>query len=357
MRRPTTTNDGARRRVTIRSGSPAFSRRIDVRVATVLGVSTVLVVVLGAYSMSLGAVPVPLPEIAKTLVGQGSGQYDLVVLELRLPRVAVAILAGAALGLSGALFQSFARNPLVAPDIIGVNAGAGLVAVAILTVYTGHRAMIPAGAFAGAIAAAAVVYFAARTGHLSPYRLVLIGIGVDVFCRAGISYFLVQGESANAQAAVRWMVGSLSDVDRSSMWFLLVAVAVLAPAAMALRRPMEVMTLGDDSARSLGTRTELARAGVLLTGVLLAASAVAVCGPVAFVAFIAPHLARRIAKAPGTAVFPVAAAVGAVILLSADHVALHVVPVSLPVGVITPLIGGPYFLYLLRRASRREEFG
>lgn len=350
-----------RRRVVIRSSRwPTarwpVSRRIDVRAASVLAICVVAVACLGAYSMSLGSVPVPVTDIVATLIGQGSGEYDLVVLELRLPRVAVAVLAGAALGLSGALFQSFARNPLVAPDIIGVNTGAALVAVALLTVYADHRAWVPAGAFAGAIAAATIVYLTARTGRLSPYRLVLIGIGVDVFCRSGVSYFLVQGESARAQSAIRWMVGSLSDVDRSSMVFLAVAVAVLMPAAFALRRPLETMTLGEDSAQSLGTRVERARIAVLAVGVLLAASAVAVCGPVAFVAFIAPHIARRIVRAPGTSVFGVAAALGALIFLVADHVALHVVPVALPLGVITPLIGGPYFLYLLRRSSRREEF-
>jgi len=343
-----------RRRYIVRMWNDRFSRRLDRRVMVILVVAIASAVGVGAYGMTLGSVPIPLPDIVTTLLGRGDGTYDLVVVNFRLPRVAVALLAGAALGLSGALFQSFARNPLVAPDIIGVNTGASLVAVAILVGFPGNQAFIPIGAFLGAIAAAAVVYLNARSGHLSPYRLVLIGIGVDVFCRAGVSYLLVQGESMRAQAAVRWMVGSLSHVDQTSMWFLLIALAVLVPLAVALRRPLEMMTLGDDTARSLGVRLEPMRLAVLAVGVLLAAGAVAVCGPVGFVAFIAPHLARRLAATPGTAIFPVAAALGALIFVVADHLVQHVIPASLPLGVITPLIGGPYFLFLLRRTSRRE---
>lgn len=354
MSRQASPDGRPRPRLTVRLWNDRVSRRFDIRVGVILGLSATAAVALGVYGMTLGSVQVPPLEILATLFGQGNGEYDLVVLELRLPRVAVALLAGAALGVSGALFQSFARNPLVSPDIVGVNTGAGLVAVALLTAYSGHAALVPVGAFLGAIAAAAVVYFNARFGHLSPYRLVLIGIGVDVFCRAGISYLLVQGESMRAQAAVRWMVGSLGQVTTSSMWFMLVLVMILVPLAIVLRRPLEAMTLGDDAARSVGADPRRMRMVTLAVGVMPAAGVVAVCGPISFVAFIAPHLARRMARAPGTAILPVAAATGALLVLVADHLVQHVVPASLPLGVITPLIGGPYFLYLLRRAGRQE---
>ncbi len=354
MSRQTTADVRPRARRTVRTRNGRFSRRLDLRIGVILLLAGAVTVGLAVYGMTLGAVEVPFTEIPATLIGQGSGQYDLVVLELRLPRVAVAVLAGIALGVSGALFQSFARNPLVSPDIIGVNTGASLVAVALLTIYSSHVAFLPLGAFAGAIAAAAVVYLNARSGHVSPYRLVLIGIGVDVFCRAGVSYLLVQGESMRAQAAVRWMVGSLDQATPTSMWFLTTVVVFLVPAAMLLRRPMEAMTLGEDTAKALGADPKRMRMATLAVGVMLAASVVAICGPISFVAFIAPHMARRLANAPGTAILPVAGAVGALLVLVSDLLVQHVIPASLPLGVITPLLGGPYFLYLLRRVGRQE---
>ncbi|QSB14651.1 iron chelate uptake ABC transporter family permease subunit [Natronosporangium hydrolyticum] len=343
------------RQLTLRIPGTPFSRRLDRRILILAAAGLALTMAIAGYRLTLGDAPIPVTELWGALTGHGSASTEFIVRQLRLPRVAVAVLAGAAMGLSGALLQSLARNPLVAPDIIGVNAGAALVAVAVLTVYTGYRGALEVGAFTGAIAAAALVYLAAQQrGRLQPYRLVLIGIGVDAACRAGISFLLVAVESMPAQAAVLWMVGSLAGVGPGDAWFLLVMLLLLTPVVVAVRRPLMNLQLGEDTAQVLGTRTGPVRLTVLIVAVLLAASAVAICGPVAFVAFIAPHLARRIARAPGAAVLGIAALIGALLFLLADLVALHLLPVPLPLGVITPLIGGPYFLYLLLRMSRTE---
>lgn len=340
-------------RATLRLRRPfAVSVRLDLRViACCLGL-TVAGVAVFALTLGVGEFPIGPGEVVLTLLGQGQTGAEFIVLGLRLPRALVAILAGGALAVSGHIFQTLVRNPLASPDIIGVTSGAALVAVAIIVLGAG-AGLVPFGALAGATAAAILVYLLAWRGGVSPYRLVLVGIGIAAIASAGTSYLLVRGELADVQQATVWLVGSLNGRTWQEVVPLAVALGVLLPAAGALTRSLDVLSLGEEAATALGVRVGRARLGLVAVGAALAAVAVAATGPIGFVAFIAPHIARRLADRTGGAVLPVAALAGALLVLVADLVAgLVLAPTQLPVGIVTSVLGAPYFLFLLHRANK-----
>jgi iron complex transport system permease protein len=346
-----------RRRLTVRTGPgalglPALAIRIDLRLVVVLAATALLTLAAFTVGLALGDFPISPPEVLATLLGQGSPQHEFIVLQLRLPRVLVAILVGAAFALSGALFQSLARNPLVAPDVIGINAGAALLAVGVIVLGMPAALLAPA-AFCGALGAALLLYALAYRGGVSTYRLVLVGIAVNAGLTAGISYLLTRGDIEEVQRANVWLIGSIYASDWADVRLLGLALLVLVPAALALGRRLEALQLGDDLARALGAPVERTRLALVVVAVALAALSVSVAGPIAFVAFIAPHIARRLAATSGAGALPASAAVGALLMLVSDIVAQRLLaPTSLPVGIVTAVLGAPYFLYLLRRAGR-----
>lgn len=333
-------------------GGAGVSLRLDMRTAAVTVAASALATVLAVIAMGVGDFPISPREVIATLLGEGTARQEFIVIELRMPRVLLALLVGAAFALSGAIFQSLARNPLVAPDIIGVNAGAAAVAVGIIILGLPTAALAP-GAFAGALGAALLVYVLAHRRGLSTMRLVLVGIAVNALLTAVISFLLTRGEINDVQRATVWLIGSLYAADWADVRVLTVVVLVLGPAAVALGRRLEVLQLGDDLARGLGAPVQGTRMCLVVVGVGLAAVGVAVAGPIGFVAFIAPHIARRLARSTATGTLVAAMAVGALLLLASDVVAQRLfAPTALPVGVVTAMLGAPYFLYLLRRAGR-----
>jgi iron complex transport system permease protein len=341
-----------KRGAVLRLERPELSTRVDLRALWVLAALALAILAAVVTGLSIGDYPIGPVEVAKAIFGEGSEGAEFVVFGLRLPRVLAALLVGAALALSGAIFQALAQNPLVAPDIIGVNSGAALAAVAVI-VLGGPFALLAPAAFAGALAAAVAIYLLAWRRGVSRYRLVLVGIGLNAVLWAGISYLLTRAEIWEVQRAYVWLVGSVYGSDWQEVGLIAAGLAVLVPGTLALARPLGALQLGDEVARALGTRVEGARLGLVVCAVALAALAVTVGGPVGFVAFVAPHIARRLVRAPGGAVLPTALAAGALLVLAADLVAQRAfAPASLPVGILTALVGAPYFLYLLTRANR-----
>jgi len=314
---------------------------------------TGLILAAGVLGVSRGEFPLPLPDVAAALTGAGDQATRFIVVELRLPRALTAVLVGLALGMSGAIFQDLARNPLVSPDVIGIMAGAGLVAAGIL-VLGGSSAAVPAGALAGGLLTAGAVYVLAWRDGIHGARLVLVGIGITAMLTAATSYLLTRGAIDDVQRATVWLVGSVYGRGWEHVLPLGLALVVLVPAALALSRALEALQLGDDVATAFGVRVERSRGLLVLVAVALAAFAVAAAGPVAFVAFIAPHLARRLVPGagPGT-VLPLAGLAGAALVVVADTGArLALAPTELPVGIVTTVLAAPYFLVLLHRANR-----
>lgn len=345
-------------RIAVRPGP--FSVRLDLRVLAIVALLVAALVAALLVSVSQGEFAIPIADVASTLVGSGDPANDFIVLDLRLPRALTGILAGAALGLSGAIFQDLARNPLVAPDVIGVSSGASLAAISLIVFAdTNGTVSVPLAALGGALLAGAALYGLAWRDGLHGYRLVLVGIGVAALLDAGIAYALTRGRIFEVQAATVWLVGSLNGRGYEHVWPLTATLAALTPALVVLARRLEALQLGDDVARALGLGVERTRVGLLVVALVLTAVAISAAGPLVFVAFVAPHIARRICGTVSpTGVLPIAALCGSLLVICADLIGrLAFSPTEIPVGIITAIIAAPYFLLLLQRANRLGASG
>lgn len=275
---------------------------------------------------------------------------DVIVGDLRFARVLIAILAGAALGMSGCLIQGVVRNPLAAPDLIGVSAGAGVAATALLLLFPqlSLHWLIPA-AICGALATLWLLFRLLRNDALSPTRLVLTGVALSIWLAALTDWLLVS-HPQQTNAALIWLTGSLWGRGWNQLWVLLPWFAVLLPVSLMLALRLDLLALGDDAAESLGAGVLNTRKTALLLAVALAAISVAVCGTLSFVGLIAPHLARLLAGGNHLRLLPAAAMIGGLLVLVADILGRTLAaPLELPAGVFTSLIGAPYFLFLLTR--------
>lgn len=302
-------------------------------------------------SVSLGELQVPLTDVVPAIFGAGDPAAQFIVGELRLPRALVAVLVGVAFGLSGAIFQSLARNPLASPDIIGISSGASVAAVFGIVVLRVSGNALVGLALAGGLVTAVLIYVLAWRQGVSSYRLVLVGIGVASALSAITGYLLTRARIYDVQSATVWLTGSLNGRVWSDVRPLALALVVLVPAALALTPSLRLLQLGDETAVGLGLRVERARMLLVLVAVALAAGATAAAGPVAFVAFVAAPIARRLVGAP-LALVP-SALVGAVLMLVADLVARESLStIEMPVGIVTGIVGAPYLVWLLARSNR-----
>ncbi len=341
-------------RETVVSGSRtrADRRTRTLRGARVAVVIAVLIVLVAALSLSLGAVAVAPGDILAALVGRADRLTQFVILELRLPRILAAVLVGGCLGLSGALFQTLARNPLASPDIIGITASASATG-AVALVWFGLTGLALSGAVVvGTLVAAIVIYLLSWRDGISGYRFVLIGIGAAAVFGGIVSYVLTTADITDVQQALVWITGSINNIDPVALLVLAGSAAVLLPAALLLGRPLAALGLGDDTAAAIGVRVERTRLVVVVVAVALAAVAVSVAGPIAFVAFVAAPTARRLVGR-GSLALVSSALIGALVLVVSDIVAQFAVPgVVFPVGVVTGIVGAPYLLWLLVRTNR-----
>ncbi|AUA08768.1 iron chelate uptake ABC transporter family permease subunit [Streptomyces sp. SID8382] len=339
----------------VRLGHVSFVWRPWVALITLLlAAATFLVFCL---SIGVGDFPIGLPRVAATIFGRGERVDEFVIMDLRMPRALAGLVVGVALGVSGAITQSIARNPLASPDILGITGGAGAVAVFLVTVSGGAATAIvdavglSAAALAGGLGTGLLVYFLAWRRGLDGFRLILIGISVSAVMEAITTWLLASADIRDVARAQAWLIGSLDDRSweevRLALWCSLVLLAVVTCVAFQFK-PMH---LGDDVAAGLGVRYTMVRAVLLLCAVLLAGVAVSAAGPVPFVALVAPQVAMRMARCP-TPPMVASGMVGALLLIGADLVARTALPVDLPVGVVTAAIGGPFLVYLLVRANR-----
>ncbi|MFJ8713882.1 FecCD family ABC transporter permease [Streptomyces violaceus] len=324
-------------------------------VTLVLATATFLVFCL---SVGVGDFPISLSRVIATILGRGEQVDQFVIMDLRMPRALAGLVVGIALGVSGAITQSIARNPLANPDVLGITSGASAVAVFLVTVSGGTAAAIvnsvglSAAALAGGLGTGLLVYFLAWRRGIDGFRLILIGISVSAVMQAITTWLLVTADIRDVAKAQAWLVGSLEDRAwgevRVALWCSLVLLVVVSFVAFQFK-PMH---FGDEVAAGLGVRYAAVRAVLLLCAVLLAGVAVSAAGPVPFVALVAPQVAMRLARCP-TPPMVASGLVGSLLLIGSDLVARTALPVSLPVGVVTAAIGGPFLVYLLVRANLR----
>ena len=322
----------------------------------VIGILAGITAVLFAVSVLLGTYTVTIPDFFRILGGADIPGATFIVMENKLPRAVIAVLIGVAFGLAGTIFQTMLRNPLASPDIIGISYGASASAVAAIVLFGAAGVAVSLSALIGALAVAAAIYLLSRRGSAAGYRLILVGIGFAAVLHAVVSFLLTRTDIRTASDTLVWLNGSLNSSNWDRATILILALLLLIPAAAVLSRGLRGLELGDDTAASLGIRVEPSRLALITVGVALAAVATAAAGPVAFVAFLAGPIARRLVK--GAVSLTAAGLVGAVIVLAADFVAANMIPgVSLPVGVVTGVLGAPFLLWLLVTANRTGQGG
>lgn len=335
-------------------------RQWSVRVfprALVTGLALLLLALgMGVLLIGSGDYPLPPGEVLNTLVGVGHPADEFIVNEVRVPRLVTGLLVGAALGLSGAIFQALVRNPLGSPDILGFTHGAAAGALTVIVVLGGGSVLLAFGAVAGGLVTGVVIYLLAWRGGLHGYRLILVGIGVAAILTGVNGYLLTRSELSAAARAVLWLTGSLEGSGWDNALPLLIALSVLLPVIfLGCARGLRALEMGEDTAYALGVRVERVRLTLLGSAVLLTAFAAAAAGPIAFVALTAPQLARRVTRTPGPGLAP-ALCMGAVLVVTADWFASRAFgDHQLPVGVVTGVLGGGYLVWLLateRKAGR-----
>lgn len=327
--------------------------RVDVRSVTVCAILALVAVGIGVAALVSGEYPLTLAEVWHALTSGVADFTHTVVVEWRMPRALAAITFGAALGASGAVFQSLTRNPLASPDILGFSAGAYTGAIVVMIVFKGSYVDVAAGALLGGLASAAVVYLLAFKGGVQGFRLIIAGIAVSAMLSSLNTWLTLTADLDTALVAAVWGAGSLNGMTWDQTGVGSVVVAVLLIATLALARPLKQLELGDDAAQALGVRVEPTRLALMLVSVALIAAVTAAAGPISFVALAAPQIARRVTRTAGVSV-PAAALMGAVLLSASDYVALHALPAMLPVGTVTVVIGGGYLIWLLIHEARRR---
>ncbi|MFI9209660.1 iron ABC transporter permease [Streptomyces sp. NPDC053253] len=341
-------------RVRDTSGAAATERlhiRSRARFLTVTAVLVAVVIGVGIAGVLLGDSKLLLGDVVNWAQGQ-AGRTVTFVLDTRVPRVLAALFAGAALALAGTLVQAVTRNPLAEPGILGVSGGAALGAVLLVTTVPMAGSWGMAGAaFAGAAASSVLVFGLAARGGFQQNRLVLLGFGVAIAASALISLMIILTDPFNATKALTWLSGSTYGRTLPDVIPLVAVLAVGAAVAFARRTELDLVSLDEDTPRLLGLGLGRARLGFLALAVLLTATAVAAAGTIGFVGLVAPHAARALVGRQHARVVPVAVLLGAVLVCAADMVGRTVIaPAQLGAGLMTAVIGTPYFLYLLIRS-------
>ena len=326
-----------------------------------LGLPALALLVLFVAAFALGKFPVPPHELLDVLwaklVGGASGvppAVETVVWQIRLPRIAAAVLIGAGLSAAGSTYQGLFRNPLVSPDILGVAAGAGLGAV--LGIFLSLSVIaVQILAFLGGLGAVAVVYLigAAMRGRDPLLVLVLAGVAMGTLLGAAISLVKVFADPYNQLPAITfWLLGSLTAVTMPDLRAVLPAILIGLVPLYLLRWRMNLMTLGDEEARALGVETRLLRAVFIAAATLITSAAVSVSGIIGWIGLIIPHVARLIAGPEFSRLLPAAMLLGAAYLLAVDTLARTMAAIEVPIGILTAFIGAPFFLWLLATARR-----
>lgn len=330
-----------------------WSLRIERRALLLCLVMTAVVLALGVVALGFGKVEVSPARIVATLLGNGNRTEQLVVNKIRLPRYVAGITVGAALGTSGAVFQSISRNALGSPDIIGFTTGAATGAIVQIVYFGGGPAAVALSAVAGGFGAALVVYFLARERQgTGGYRLVLVGIGAGAMLTGVNALMLTRSNVEVAVTANEWLVGNLNARMWPQVLPVVIVVVAFVPALGLAARRLQMIEMGDDLASQLGISVERTRSTTMMAGVGLIAVAIACAGPIGFIALAAPQVARRLSRSQQVPVVT-AAFTGAALLSLADLLGQRLpVNVRMPVGIVSGLVGGLYLIALLTRSKQ-----
>lgn len=335
-------------------GNARFNLLVDRRAAAVgfgAGLAAMLFFLL---ALALGDFPITFADIRAVVLGQAEPLIRTVILEWRLPRALAALVFGAALAVSGAIFQTMTRNPLASPDIMGLANGSYTGMIVSLLFLGPQWHLLVGGALFGGLMAAAVIYLLALRDGLQGFRFIMIGIGVSAMLASANTWLLLRIDLDVALMATAWGAGTLNGMSAAVLWPTGICILALLCCVPAITGPLRQLSLGDDAAASSGAHVKRARIAAIAIAVGLVSAVTAVAGPIAFIALSAPQITRRLARNAEVPMLATAL-VGGVLLLASDIVAQHVIPVPIPVGVVTVVLGGMYLVWLLIREARRTS--
>ncbi|MGL6001365.1 MAG: FecCD family ABC transporter permease [Plesiomonas sp.] len=329
-----------------------FSLLIARQPLRVIGILSTLLLLSTLLAVSAGNQWLTPQGLWMLISGQADSATTLIVTQFRLPRVLLALSAGAALGLSGVLVQSIIRNPLASPDILGINSGAATAVVLFFLFFQQHIAIVwlPLIAFTGAVLMMLLLVSISRILHLRPGQMILVGIGCATLLDALRALLVMYAPSWILGKSTVWVTGSVHGARYDQVWMLATALFLLLPLLTGLLRHLTVQLLGEDTATGLGCALSRWQWAGLLLSAALSALAVGFVGGIGFIALMSPHIARRWVGNQQGPLLICAALTGSLLLLSADTLGRTLmIPLDIPAGVFTAMLGAPYFLYLLLR--------
>lgn len=307
--------------------------------------------VLSLMSLALGDRNYDLSTIFAVLGGENIQGASFTIASLRLPRLLIGVLAGFALGVSGNTFQRLLHNPLASPDIIGVSAGSSAAAVFCILILQMSGIMVSIISVIAGLGIAFLIYICSQRQVFSASRMILIGLGMQAMMNAIISYVLLKANQQDVATAFRWLSGSLTGMQMNQVLILFIVVVTCTIILCTVERHLKVMELGEEVSITLGINTKIIRGIHILCAVILIAFTTSICGPIAFVAFLAGPIAKHLVKAEASRVH-IAGMVGAILVILGDFIGQHAFQTRFPVGVICGVLGAPYLLFLLIRMNK-----
>lgn len=330
------------------------TEKVNQRMKKTVAVSILLVLFVSAVLISIGtgSVKIPIGEVIKHLFSSSDSINKEIILNIRLPRVLIGILVGASLAVAGAILQAVMQNPLADPGLIGVSSGASLAAIFIMLILPGYSSLVPIAAFLGGMLATLIIYALAWKQGIKPMRIILAGVAVNAMLGGATSLLSVLN-SDKIQGIILWVNGSLSGrgwLDLKAVYIYIILGLIL---SLFCIRPANMLLLGDEKATNLGLNTNKARILLSILAAFLAGVSTSVVGIIGFVGLVIPHISRFVIGSDYKYLLPFSMVGGATLLVAADTFARTVAsPVELPVGTLMAVVGGPFFLYLLRKGGK-----
>lgn len=338
----------------IRSSKPSFSLWFHAKVPSTLVILSLLLIVGIIISIGQGEYVISPINVLKAFLGlERHSESHFIIYTVRLPRTLTALLVGTGLAIAGCILQTITRNPLADPSIIGINAGATLAAILFIVIFPSLPiVLLPVCAFFGGILVAFAIYLVAWKGDNSVIRLILVGIGFNFIVFAITNIAITFGNINNVSQALVWLAGSVYGKTNIQVLILLPWIIIFTLITWGMSKELNSLNLGDHLARGLGLSLEKVQLTLLISSVALSSASVAIAGSIGFVGLISPHIARYLVGNTHQGLIPVSALVGALLVISADVLGrLLFSPIELPCGIITALIGAPYFLFLLSKSQ------
>ncbi len=332
-------------------------RRATSRAIVLIVALVVLVICASLWSLSVGAVAIPVDVIVNTLFNLTGEQQTYIIMKSRLARMVLALLAGGSLALSGAIIQAVIRNPLASPNIIGINSGAALFALGMVLVFPDvPQAWMPLAACIGGLSAAAFVMLVAHYRSLTAVHLALIGVAVGFVFEAGVDYLLITSSDNESSAPVIWLTGSLWGRTWGHVAISWIPLLALSAFAVLLSYRLDLIALGEATATALGLNVPRQRLVLLFVATMLASVAVAVVGVMGFIGLMAPHIARRLVGGSHRLMLPVSALVGMLLVVLSDGIGRAIAPpIEISAGILAALIGAPFFIYIMLTTALETE--